>query len=231
MPRRTIELMGAPLQNPAVTSSEPVSYYRARYYDPGNGRFLSEDPLGFGAGSNFYSYVGNDPTAFVDPGGAQQAGSAAPSMPPLIGPQPGRPILVPDPTPAPPVSGFWPSTLAEAGAAVALIYYEFQLAKIEIDMIRENNERNTPQPDPTKKPSTCNNNGGNDPCKGIRDQLREHELKLQQYASNPYAFDNKSILGRGRDDAIIAGRVRSLLKQIQDFRKQLEECERAHGIK
>jgi RHS repeat-associated protein len=27
------------------------SYYRARYYDPNAGRFLSEDPLGSGGGS------------------------------------------------------------------------------------------------------------------------------------------------------------------------------------
>lgn len=45
-------------------------YYRSRYYDPGIGRFLSEDPLGFGAGdSNFYRYVFNNPVSFTDPDG------------------------------------------------------------------------------------------------------------------------------------------------------------------
>jgi len=34
-------------------------YYRARYYDTETGRFISEDPLGFGAGINFYAYVNN----------------------------------------------------------------------------------------------------------------------------------------------------------------------------
>jgi RHS repeat-associated protein len=44
-------------------------YYRARYYDPDIGRFLSEDPLGFGAGVNFYTYVGNNPLIANDPMG------------------------------------------------------------------------------------------------------------------------------------------------------------------
>jgi RHS repeat-associated protein len=32
-------------------------YYRARYYDPTVGRFISEDPTGFKGGLNFYPYV------------------------------------------------------------------------------------------------------------------------------------------------------------------------------
>jgi RHS repeat-associated protein len=45
-------------------------YYRARYYSPTSGRFLSEDPLEFGAGdSNLYAYVGNDPANVTDPSG------------------------------------------------------------------------------------------------------------------------------------------------------------------
>ena len=49
-----------------------ADYYRARYYDPALGRFLSEDPLEFNAGSlNLYSYAGNDPVDYTDPSGAQ----------------------------------------------------------------------------------------------------------------------------------------------------------------
>ena len=41
-------------------------YYRARYYDPGAGRFLSQDPVGFLGGINKYNYVFSDPLNWVD---------------------------------------------------------------------------------------------------------------------------------------------------------------------
>ena len=44
-------------------------YYRARYYDPASGRFLSEDPIGFKGGIGFYTYTRNDPTDLLDPSG------------------------------------------------------------------------------------------------------------------------------------------------------------------
>jgi RHS repeat-associated protein len=44
--------------------------YRARNYGPTIGRFISEDPLGFGGGdSNLYRYVGNMPNLLTDPTG------------------------------------------------------------------------------------------------------------------------------------------------------------------
>ncbi|MBI5695633.1 MAG: RHS repeat-associated core domain-containing protein [Nitrospirae bacterium] len=50
--------------------SEPNGFYymRARYYDPQVGRFISEDPLGFGGGDvNLMAYVGNNPVNNIDP--------------------------------------------------------------------------------------------------------------------------------------------------------------------
>jgi RHS repeat-associated protein len=46
-----------------------VYYYRARYYSPGRGRFVSEDPIGFAGGINPYAYVDGDPIDYRDPEG------------------------------------------------------------------------------------------------------------------------------------------------------------------
>ncbi len=50
-------------------SESGLHYYRIRYYDSTSGRFISEDPKGFGAGVNFYGYVGGNPIGRVDPYG------------------------------------------------------------------------------------------------------------------------------------------------------------------
>ena len=42
-------------------------YYRARFYDPQLGRFMSEDPIGFGGGVNSFAYVSNNPQNKTDP--------------------------------------------------------------------------------------------------------------------------------------------------------------------
>src|SRR5262249_31498991 len=47
-----------------------LTYDRARYYDPAQGRFLSTDPASFVAGdANLYRYVGNSPADRIDPTG------------------------------------------------------------------------------------------------------------------------------------------------------------------
>ena len=45
-----------------------LHFFRARYYSPELGRFISEDPLEFAGGDvNLYAYVGNAPTRSTDP--------------------------------------------------------------------------------------------------------------------------------------------------------------------
>jgi RHS repeat-associated protein len=47
-------------------------YYRARWYDPSMGRFISEDPIEFQGGDiNWYAYVHNNPLNYYDPSGMQ----------------------------------------------------------------------------------------------------------------------------------------------------------------
>ena len=49
-----------------------LQYNRARWYDAGTGRWISQDPMGFDAGdSNLYRYARNAPTVGDDPSGLQ----------------------------------------------------------------------------------------------------------------------------------------------------------------
>jgi RHS repeat-associated protein len=42
-------------------------FYRARYYNPAIGRFISEDPIGYRGGINKYVYARNNPISYDDP--------------------------------------------------------------------------------------------------------------------------------------------------------------------
>ena len=45
-------------------------YYRARWHDPALGKFLNDDPMGFGAGdANVSRYVGNSASLRIDSSG------------------------------------------------------------------------------------------------------------------------------------------------------------------
>ena len=46
-----------------------IMYYRARYYDPGTGRFISRDPIGYVDGMSLYEYVRSSPVNWLDPFG------------------------------------------------------------------------------------------------------------------------------------------------------------------
>jgi RHS repeat-associated protein len=44
-------------------------YFRARWYNPETGRWLSKDPIGISGGLNQYAFCGNNPVNFCDPSG------------------------------------------------------------------------------------------------------------------------------------------------------------------
>ena len=46
-----------------------LEYRRNRYYDPQQGRFTQEDPIGLAGGLNLYGFAGGDPVNFSDPFG------------------------------------------------------------------------------------------------------------------------------------------------------------------
>ncbi|MBD3896818.1 RHS domain-containing protein, partial [Halomonas sp. ML-15] len=69
----------AAVTNERGTASQPIRfqgqwhdeesglyYNRHRYYDPQQGRYISQDPIGLKGGRNLYGYVSN-PTGMVDP--------------------------------------------------------------------------------------------------------------------------------------------------------------------
>ena len=62
-------------------SETGLYYYRARYYDPATGKFLSEDPISFRGGSvNLYTYTRNSPPNFADPHGNTPAVATIPIL-------------------------------------------------------------------------------------------------------------------------------------------------------
>ncbi|HTS09729.1 MAG TPA: RHS repeat-associated core domain-containing protein [Candidatus Eisenbacteria bacterium] len=60
-----------------LDSESGLYFYRARYFDPAAGRFISEDPSRFAGGIDFYEYVDNSPLNEFDPLGL----AGGPKMP------------------------------------------------------------------------------------------------------------------------------------------------------
>jgi RHS repeat-associated protein len=72
-------------QHGVMTEPNGFYYMRARYYDSGVGRFISEDPLGFDGGDvNLMVYVQNNPVLLIDPEGLEDR---------IIGTRGGQPMV------------------------------------------------------------------------------------------------------------------------------------------
>ena len=66
-------------------SETGLYYYRARYYDPTDGRFLSEDPLRVRDNLDMYIYVRNNPVTYDDPFGLYQTSGFSPGQQAQLG--------------------------------------------------------------------------------------------------------------------------------------------------
>jgi RHS repeat-associated protein len=74
-----------------------------RYYNPSDGRWTSQDPLGFKAGdTDLYRYVFNAPTIYIDSTGLDAQGNATPTYRPGVWPYT-------NPKYAPNAPGVWPN--------------------------------------------------------------------------------------------------------------------------
>ena len=54
-----------------------LHHMRARYYHPWLGRFISEDPIQFSGGNNWYAFTSGDPLMSLDPSGLRESSRGA----------------------------------------------------------------------------------------------------------------------------------------------------------
>jgi RHS repeat-associated protein len=74
--------------------SAGLYFYRARYRNAREGRFISEDPIGFAGGDvNLYGYVWNNPARHLDPFGLEVINNS--NKPVIVKPEAGPPGTVP----------------------------------------------------------------------------------------------------------------------------------------
>ena len=186
-------------------------YYRARYYDPKVGRFIGEDPIGFGGGNNFYGYVNANPTNSRDPLGLY------PDLYPLFE------AWLNEPRPR---EQTWDEWYQDPNTTDA--------ERVEADTIEPN-----PAADPTLMVGRAVVRSGASACRptvprtasqrgidSLRQRIAEHERKLAEYLKDPDAFDNKGFLKNASPELrkkIIDARARHLRHEIETFKKNINK--------
>ena len=78
-PEAAVDQSGYAFTGREWDSESGLYYYRARYYDPAIGAFVSEDSIDFRDGLSRFSYVMGRPTVLIDPSGHIPCGRDCPS--------------------------------------------------------------------------------------------------------------------------------------------------------
>ncbi|MGO1000490.1 RHS repeat-associated core domain-containing protein [Lysobacter sp. CA196] len=200
-----------------------LNYNYFRDYEGGTGRYAESDPMGLLAGTSTYSYVGSSPLQFTDSLGLDKdpecvaactvvgsvvgggVGYVGGGVGGAVGGGAACTLVAPGVGTvgcggAGAVAGSSAGGVFGAGVGGVIGHYAGQ--------------------------AVCPDD---DPCKGIRKQLEKHKQKLAKYIANPYAHDNLGKLGKGNDEAEIAWRIASLIKQIVQWERELAKCEAKHG--
>ena len=210
-----------PLQFPGQIEDLETDLFQNwnREYDPMLGRYIQSDPIGLMGGINTYAYVRGNPVNAVDPTGLEAiaVGGSFSSSPGRI------------------FSGS--ARFGGIGAAFAVAYFAGDFAGNALANNIQNRLEESLSHLAYDTYAYCPSNG-KDPCAGLRRELESHQRKLRNYLTNPIAQDNKGILGLAlaqrqfsRAGGIFGGRLKELNKQIRNFKKQLEECERQNGLR
>jgi len=177
-------------------------YYLYRYYDLNLQRWVNRDPIEENGGINLFACAANSPINWVDLFGAQSSIST--------------PAGAAAAAEAEAISLGFPSAAAmRLATKIADIVAKYAAAAIAT----------------AGTTSFCK--GPKDPCKGLRNQLNLHIGKLLQYINDPLSMDHLGLLRNAAPDVqdrLIKGRIDSLLKQIKNFRTQLEACEKLNGL-
>lgn len=203
-----------------------------RDYEPGTGRYPQSDPIGLNGDISTYGYVGGRPLTSIDPEGLAAFTVPLAPAPGAVIPSP-HPVVVAGAVGAGIGMGFNYAWERVAGQAFGSSLYDWMNpGEVYSPAFASENINSQGQSGINSCPP-----GPQDPCKGLRDQLRDHERKLREYIANPLGMDNKGFLAAAlaKDDMnlynkIYASRIASLQWQIENFRKQLQACESKYGI-